>query len=55
MNKMAKINEAVGEKNFLDKCERRKRSVCQFKKNEFCKFIGCIISVVTYRIRGHQH
>ena len=43
---MGKMNEAVGEKNPLDKYGGRKRIVRHLTKNDFLKCIGCIILTV---------
>ena len=51
---MGKINEAVGENNFLDKSGGEKRSVHNFRRQELCKFTGCILSEVTYGKKGHK-
>ena len=49
-----KINEAVGENNLLDKSKGRGEIVFHFTNNYLCAFIGCILSTVTYGIKGHQ-
>ena len=48
-----KINQAVGKKNYLDNSVERKRPVHHFTRNELWKCIGCILSKVTYEIKGH--
>ena len=48
VKKMAKINEAVGIKNHVTMDGGGKRLVCPFKRQEFWKCIGCILSAVTY-------
>ena len=48
------MNQAVGEKNRLDKSGGRKRPVLLFTRNGFCKCLGCIILAVTYGIKRHQ-
>ena len=51
---MAKINEAVGEKNCLEKSGGGKRLVCPCRMQEFWEYIGCILSAVTYGKKGHN-
>ena len=51
---MEAMNLAVGEKNRIDNYGGKKRLVCPFRRQEFCKFIGCIISVITYGKKGHK-
>ena len=51
---MVKINEAVGEKNRLDKSWGKKLLVQNVTKNEFWKCIGCIILTVTYESKGQR-
>ena len=51
---MSKTNEAVGEKNHLEGVGGKKWNVRYFSNNEFWKFIGYIILVVTYRNKGHN-
>ena len=43
---VSKMNEAVGEKNRLDKSGGSKLLVSRFTKNKLCKFIGCILLAV---------
>ena len=49
----AKMNLAVGEKNCLDYYRDKKRLVCLFRRQEFWKFIVCILLTVTYGKNGH--
>ena len=49
-----KMNQVVGDINSIYMLVGRKRPVCPFTRNEFCKFIGCIILEVTFGIKGHQ-
>ena len=51
---MAKMNEAVGMKNRVTTNGGGKRLVCPFKMQEFCKYIGCILSTVTYGKKWHK-
>ena len=51
---MGKTNKAVGEKNYLDKSWDSKRLVHYFTNNEFCKYIGCFLSAVTYGKKLHR-
>ena len=51
---MVKMDEAIGDKNCLGKLRGKKRSVSHFKNIEFWKYIRCILSAVTYEIKGHQ-
>ena len=46
-NQMTKMNESVFGKNCLDKSGEKKWLVSPFKRQEFWKRIGCIISEVT--------
>ena len=48
------MNEAVGESNQFQKLGRKTRLVLFFSKMEFCKCIGCILSVVTHWKKGHK-
>ena len=48
------MDEAVGENNRIDKYGGRKRLFINFTKNDILKYIGCILLVVTYEIKGHQ-
>ena len=47
MKQMVKINEAVGMKNHLKMGGGGKWIVCPFRRKEFWKYIGCVISAVT--------
>ena len=49
---MAKMDEAVGEKNRIENYGGRKRLVCPFRRQDFWKYIGCILSEVNYGIKG---
>ena len=51
---MSKINEAVGEKSLLDKFGGKKLFVCPFRRQEFCKFIECILLEFTYGNKLHK-
>ena len=51
---MAKMNEAVGMKNRFKMGGGGKGVVRHFRSQEFWKYIGCIISEVTYRKKGHK-
>ena len=54
VEQIAKINEAVGMKNIFIMDGGRKRLVFTFKSQEVWKFIGCILSEVTYGKEGHN-
>ena len=54
MKKLEKMNEAVGMKNRVTMNGGRKWLVFPFKRQEFWKCIGCIISAVTYGKKGHK-
>ena len=49
-----KMNEVVDEKNLLDNYGRNKWLVRPFRRQEFWKFIGCILSAVTYGKKRHK-
>ena len=49
-----KRNEAIGEKNCLDKSGVNKRSVSPSRRQELCKCIGCILLEVTCVNKGHK-
>ena len=51
---MAKMNEAVCMKNNFTSNRGGKWSVRTFKRQKFWKFIGCILSPVTYGKKGHK-
>ena len=51
---MVNINEVVGMKNCLDISGVRKRVVRPFRRQELWKYIGCIISALTYGKKGHK-
>ena len=53
VKQIAKMNEAVGEKNHVDKYGGKKHLVFPFRRQEFWKFIGLILLEVTYE-RGHN-
>ena len=48
------MNLAVGEKNRLDISGGNIWLVHTFRRQVFWKFIGCIISAVTYGNKGHN-
>ena len=48
------MSEAVCMKNLFTSNGGGKRLVRPFKRKEFWKFIGCIISAVTYGKKGHK-
>ena len=48
------MNLAVGEKNRLDISGSNILLVHPFRRKEFWKCIGCIISAVTYGNKGHN-
>ena len=54
MKHMAKINEAVGMKNRFTLDGGRKSIVLPFRRQEFCIFIGCVLSAVTYGKKVHN-
>ena len=47
---MAKMNEMVGMNNYLliYGVKKRLQLLRHFTRQEFCKCIGCILSVITY-------
>ena len=51
---MAKMNEAVGMKNHVTMGEGGKRKFCNFRRQEFWKCIGCVLSEVTYGKKIHN-
>ena len=51
---MAKIDEAVGIKNRYTMDGGGKRLFRHLKRQEFCKFVGCIISEVIYGNKVHK-
>ena len=51
---LEKINQLVGINNRLTMDRWVKRIVLPFKRQEFCKLIGCILSAVTYGKKGHK-
>ena len=51
---MKKMNIAVGEKNCLDNSGDEKQLVFTFRRQEFWKCIGLIISAVTYGKKLHK-
>ena len=51
---MAKTNEAVGAKNRFTMDEGVKRLFSPLKRQEFWKFIGCILLEFTYGKKGHK-
>ena len=48
------MNKAVGMKNRFTMNVGGKRLVRLFKNQEFWKYIGCVISAVTYEKKGHK-
>ena len=54
VKQMEKMNEAFGMKNYVTVGGGRKRLVRPFKRQEFWKCIGCILSSVTYGKKGHK-
>ena len=54
VKQMAKMNKAVGMKNRVTMIGGGKWLVILFKSQEFWKFIGCILSPVTYGKKGHK-
>ena len=48
-----KMNEMVSMNNFILVSGGKKRLVIPFRRKEFCKCIGCIISAFTYGKKGH--
>ena len=51
---MEKMNEEVCMKNRITFNGGGKRKVKKFKRQEFWKCIGCILSAVTYGKKGHK-
>ena len=51
---MAKMNEAVGMNNRFTMDEGGKQTVLPFRRQEFCKFVGCVLWTITYGKRGHK-
>ena len=51
---MAKINEVVVMKNRVTVGEGGERIVRPFRRQEFWKFIGCLLSEVTYGKKEHK-
>ena len=53
---MAKVNGMVGTKNCILMSGGKKRLwlVRNCTRQEFCKLIGCILSIVTYGMKGHK-
>ena len=54
MNHMERMNEAVRMKNSFTSNGGGKRLVRPFKRKEFWKCIGRILSAVTYGKKGHE-
>ena len=54
VKQMTKIDEAVGIKNRYTMDGGGKRLFCHFKRQEFCKFVGCIISEVINGNKVHK-
>ena len=54
VNQMAKTNEVVGTKNRLTMGGGGKRIVCSLISQEFWKYIGCVLSEVTYGKKEHK-
>ena len=51
---MAKMNEAVGMNNCVTVGGGGKQIVHPFRRQEFCKCVGCLLSAVTYWRKGHK-
>ena len=51
---MSKVNEAVAEKNCLDKYWGMNQLVRNFTRHEFWKGIGSMFLAVTYGIKGNH-
>ena len=49
-----KMNPAVGDNNSLDISRGKIRLVHPFRRQEFWKCIGCILSAVTYENKGYN-
>ena len=54
VKKMKKMNEAVGTKNSVTMNGGGKRLAHPFKRQEFWRCIGCILSKFTYGKKGHK-
>ena len=54
VKQMAKMNEAVGMKNFLTMGWGGKLIVCPVIRQDLWKFIGCVLSAFTYGKKGHK-
>ena len=54
VKQMEKMNEAVGDKNRLDKSVGKKQLVHPFRRKELWKCIGCIILTFTYGNKGQN-
>ena len=54
LSQMEKIYEAVCLKNCVTTNEGGKQLVHPFKRQNFWKCIGCILSAVTYGKKGHK-
>ena len=54
VNQMSKMNQAVGEKNYLDKLVGGKCPVHHCTMSKFWKFIGCILLSVTFGVKEHH-
>ena len=53
VKQIVNMNEVVGMKNHLTMDGGKKRLFCPFRRQDFWKCIGCIISAVTYRNKRH--
>ena len=51
---MSKMKEAVGTKNHVTVGGGGKRIVRPFRRQQFCKCIGYVLSEVTYGNKGHK-
>ena len=51
---MAKMNEALGMNNRVTVDGGCKQIARPFRRQEFWKCIGCLISAVTYERKGHK-
>ena len=54
VNHMSKMNGAIGTNNRLYNSGKKKQVVHTFRSQELWKCIGCILSEVTYRNKGHK-
>ena len=54
MNQMEKMNKVVGMKNCFTIDRGGKRLVRPLKRQELWRFIGCILSSVTYGKKGNK-